>query len=927
MKGYIPHFSIVFFISLLLFMISCSSGKYPVEPDKNIIENPPAIDFDVENHNVIAAYDSIINPLSGTFTVEAVEREATFHFPLTQWYPDVLEVVDYGFTPNFWADIRLTHPLPGSGHDAFDPRVIAIIPATPGNSFNYPVFNVIGNNKVLLNYDDYTKLYDELGGGIPGNTNPYKAYFKDQDYRRWSSIDPVSETQRWEMNLSGFGGPLVFKLVVVVATSYPEYPEPSIDNAPEPVQIDVEIGAGLTSSGGSAIVTVTLKDWQGYENIKCKVESLDLFNGAVELEYLSPGLGFKEYIFTGNITNELHAPEGQYNVLISAWDIPSDIHIFDESPVSVAFEPVFDPVDITPPWLKMRLSGYFVEGNYLYIVDHYSGLMIFDISNITSTSPVPLGFMETYTAYNPVFSVSGIYAYIPNEDGDLMIINVEHPESPYLVNTVDLPVTDISGIVISSGYAYLTVADNGLYILDIDPPQTASVLKQVFCSALDVVVSNGYAYIAGYDSGFHIIDVDPIDSAYLVKTVNTLGYAYQVSVSGNYAYVAEKESGIQIIDISIPESAYVLNTVVTQDDANDVISDGEYAYVADNDYLLEIIDVNPPQTANIVNTVDMNGRAQRLQIIGEHVYVYTTSGTICIVDIYPQQSAQIVRIIPSMLNGQASGAVYVDGDYLYAVGSDDLHIINVEIPEKAYIINSVIQPENILRKAKDIFVQDGYAYFSHEEGGFYIIDVDPPETAYTVKHVTVGGYVSQLDIVGEYLYLACADQGLMIFDIHPPEETHLIGSCDTPYEAYDVVVEGEYAFVADTSSIQIIDITPPQTPWVVKSLESFGQRIAISNGYAFTVNGMYNNFQIYDIDPLDSAYQVKYMTVGRSYNLRVQNGYAYIASQGGIGILDIDPPESAYVIRTFPSPACDSIFVSNQYAYTSGSEITIVKLW
>jgi uncharacterized delta-60 repeat protein len=315
--------------------IACSNGKSPVEPSINDL--PVTISTGTENRSLLAVYDAVIDPEFKTFTITPSalitpsDRTAQFHFPLTQKYPNVLKITGYGFTPNFWADIQLIHPLPGSGIDAFDPRVIAILPANPGVRFIYPVLGVGGNNAVVLEPDGYTKLFDSLGGTISGNVNPFKAYFKDQPNRIWSSAENIEETQRWQMKLSGFGGPLQYKLVVDVSTNYPNAPQPIIDNAKEPVSISAKIGPGLSPDGGSAEISVTLLDWQGQSDIGgVMVESPDLFNGTVSLAYSAPGPDPDEYIYTGTITNSRFASWGEYKILVASWDKITGIYIYDE---------------------------------------------------------------------------------------------------------------------------------------------------------------------------------------------------------------------------------------------------------------------------------------------------------------------------------------------------------------------------------------------------------------------------------------------------------------------------------------------------------------------------------------------------------------------------------------------------------------------
>ena len=496
---------IILIVSLIVF-ISCSgrdSTLVTADTQSGVLPDSLGIPVDEANRNVLAVYDAVIDPEAKTFKVTLSEREGTYHFPLTQIYPNVLQIVDYGWTPNFWADIKLTHPFPGSGIDGFDPRVIAIVPANPGVSFNYPIFNCVGNNSVVMEPDGYTKLFDNLGGSIPGNTNPFKAYFKDQPYQVWSSTGVTSETQRWNLDLSGFGGPMVFKLVVDISTNYPNPPQPVVDNAPEPVQIRTTISTGLTPDGGTAFVEVTFLDWQGSIEIKCKVECPELFNSAIQLFYSHPGPNPNEYVFSGTISNELLATEGVYNVMIAAWDIPTDVHVFDEATAIVSNEIIFNPADVTPPWLNFSPCDVFIDGNYAYIAGDVNGLHIFDVSN--PLNPIWVNRVDTPGSAEGVY-VTGGYAYVADDWGGLQIIDVEPPESASIVKTVDTP-GKIYGVLVSGGYAYVADGSSGLQIIDVEPIGSASIVKSVYTSgpAEGVYVTGGYAYVADWYGGLRII--------------------------------------------------------------------------------------------------------------------------------------------------------------------------------------------------------------------------------------------------------------------------------------------------------------------------------------------------------------------------------------------------------------------------------------
>jgi uncharacterized delta-60 repeat protein len=397
--------SLLITIALLsiLILISCSgkpeNSEFPTAPDF-----PAHILKDISNRDILAVYDAVIDPASQTFTITPVKETSQVHFPLTQLYAYVLQITAVHWTPDFWADIKLIHPFPGTGIDAYDPRVIAILPANPDVSFDYPALNVNANNSVLLEPDGYTALFDELGTSIPGNVNPFRAYFKSRPNRRWSSTEYPNETQRWNMDLDGFAGPLVFKLVVDVSTGFPSPPTDFIDNAPEPVMIDAKILRGMTSGGGKAYVRANILDWQGRSDIGgVRIEAPDLFTGTVNLAYSAYGPNSYEYTYTATISNAHHAPEGEYKALVATWDTSTGIYMYNEIPAIVSD-------DGTLIWAKRSGGAAFDYGNS---IDAYSndsmavagtfvGTAVFGEGNPNQTSLVSEGGSDIFVArYNP----------------------------------------------------------------------------------------------------------------------------------------------------------------------------------------------------------------------------------------------------------------------------------------------------------------------------------------------------------------------------------------------------------------------------------------------------------------------------------------------------------------------------------------------
>ena len=310
---------------MLLFLPSCSSmsplGDDIIQPTSEFGNNSET------GRNMLGMWSATIDTSNETFTIEPASRNSAYHYPLSNLYPNAVTIVDYSFGDPFTADIRLTHPLPGSGIDAYDPRIIALLPANPGVSMIFPVSDVTANNSAVMEPDGYSKSYDTPS--LPGTANPFISYFKDQPNRVWSSTNLTQETKTWNIDFAGFGGIIEFFLVLDVSTNFPQPPQPNVDNCPEPFSIGNVVFNDMLILHEPTEIQVSIFDWQGESDLEITVEIPDLFAGTVTLNYLDQGAEPNEYIFSNSITNVLNYC-GRFKGLISATDTTTGATIYHE---------------------------------------------------------------------------------------------------------------------------------------------------------------------------------------------------------------------------------------------------------------------------------------------------------------------------------------------------------------------------------------------------------------------------------------------------------------------------------------------------------------------------------------------------------------------------------------------------------------------
>ena len=92
---------------------------------------------------------------------------------------------------------------------------------------------------------------------------------------------------------------------------------------------------------------------------------------------------------------------------------------------------------------------------------------------------------------------------------------------------------------------------------------------------------------------------------------------------------------------------------------------------------------------------------------------------------------------------------------------------------------------------------------------------------------------------GSYAYIGDEMQGLWIFDIADSTQPLLAGHYRTPGSVQDVVVSGDYAYLADWENFRIINIANPAAPYETGFCATNGgsRGVAISGNYAYIAEG------------------------------------------------------------------------------------------
>jgi len=364
-----------------------------------------------------------------------------------------------------------------------------------------------------------------------------------------------------------------------------------------------------------------------------------------------------------------------------------------------------DPVVIHAAQPPGRAQDVAVSGDFAYLVDGFSGLRIFDIT--TPTEPAEIGLLESGWSWR--IAVSGDHAYVTAEDAWLRIIDVSTPSEPFEVTVVENSHVSASAVAVSGGWAGVagggSSSGTGLFVLDVDPPSSALDVgfAQTQNPANDLVISGGFAFMAIADDGLRIVDIRepmaPEETGYVA-----LPTALAVKVSEGHAFVAAGELGLGIFDVTDPSAPLELGFVDTTGTAQDVAVLDGHAYVAASEAGLRVIDVSTPSAPAEIGSVEMP-EANVVSVAVDRGFAYVVGGgAVWVVDVRTPSEPEVVGITEkSGDDGKIAVARYCA---YVAAGETGLSVIDVSSP---------VAPEEVGTAGEegwitDVEVSDGYVF-------------------------------------------------------------------------------------------------------------------------------------------------------------------------------------------------------------------------
>ncbi len=243
-----------------------------------------------------------------------------------------------------------------------------------------------------------------------------------------------------------------------------------------------------------------------------------------------------------------------YGGVISIAAIGSSVYLCTE------FSNFFE-VDVSDPSAPAQVEEFDLHGYHSLDVDNNGstivlanrdfGLRIFDVSSPTINQ---VGTVESIGQIQDCQG-AGDYAYVAGYHQGLQILNVEDPQNPARVATVELE-GNINGVYVSDNRAYTAEVDrvlnSGGYleIIDVSSATEPSILGSLELPGrpFDVIVDGTTAYVAVQTEGIAVVDVSNPAAPALLSLLDTAGSCYGLDLRGNLLSAADGTRGSLLVD-------------------------------------------------------------------------------------------------------------------------------------------------------------------------------------------------------------------------------------------------------------------------------------------------------------------------------------------------------------------------------------------
>ncbi len=487
-----------------------------------------------------------------------------------------------------------------------------------------------------------------------------------------------------------------------------------------------------------------------------------------------------------------------------------------------------------------KAVGLDVYGEYVFVANLEKGMTVFKIGSGSilesiGTSFKPAGeIWDVWADENIVYAAAGSAGF--------WTVNVTNKYAPVLLDSVHLGGT-VKSLYIQGSTAYLACGTGGLKQVSI--ANRSNLVKGSTWTAgesmdaTDVYILASRAYVTDARFGLRVVDVSTPTPA-ILSNLSTRGAAAGITLDRkNNAFVAMSGAGLLLLNV-FGTTPIRIDSLASGDISRDVLMHGNLVYVAGGQSGLWILDRSKASasTIGVIARFPEFTACQGLAMKDNLLFVADGTGGIKVFDL--SQPKEPVRLSTRSVTVSANDLDVYGNQVVVADGTSGLHLYGISNPSELSDAGTISLGATTARRVK-VDLSRNLAYVS-TSSGTKIVDLQN-KTLLASCPGSSDAYASDFSGEGNNrLIVADGTNGIMGFDATNASAPRLVDQTyyDTPGTAYDVLIRGNAAIVADGSgTVRIVDMTstPKQvgyhhTAGSSLRLDLSGDTLAVADGEA-----------------------------------------------------------------------------------------------
>nr|WP_320050364.1 hypothetical protein [uncultured Desulfuromonas sp.] len=362
--------------------------------------------------------------------------------------------------------------------------------------------------------------------------------------------------------------------------------------------------------------------------------------------------------------------------------------------------------------------------------------------------------------------VNGI-AWVANHTKGLIGYNIDDPEHPYAISSLDFPgKTRVWSLALSGNVAVISASLHGIYLADLSDPSHPEIVSHLPLTGVTqcIAIKDQLALIASGTKGLHIVDLQDKKNPKILSNLDLDGYLHSVTWKGHLAFISggipKEEQGLTyVIDITNPEQPKKLKAFSHKGKVwhNRVVGHRLLCGTTDN---VDVIDLTQPLQTQEPYSVISGISVTRLFDYQDRLYVISRYQRIYQYDL----SDNFSHIKTYNAARRACRAMDIQGHYGFiASGAYGLSVIDLN--SSGEYSNPSLSVKNLFQRKSPFYIKDDMIVIIDEDELKIGHSTTSNSTHLIEKTFALPGKVTAMLGKGNRIYLCIKNFGIYALDL------------------------------------------------------------------------------------------------------------------------------------------------------------------